>query len=94
MNPKKRILILVSMILITFLCLNAVLFAARQYMPDIYGTGNQIQVIQSKSGVVTWLEKYWPYIGFAISESLAFIPGKANGIIHAALKIGKLIFKR
>ena len=39
-----------------------------------------------------FLIKYWPIIALVISELLAFIPAKWNGIAHTVFKVLQMIF--
>jgi hypothetical protein len=91
---KKRFHLMILVTLITCLCFGVVTLVAAQSLPEIYGSNNSVSLSAPQSGVIIWLEKYWPFVALVISEALAFIPAPINGIIQGILKIGNAIFKK
>lgn len=83
-------------LLMLIMCLSfvAVTFAGGLSLPEASVISNSYNVSATDSGVIIWLEKYWPFVALIVSEALAFIPGPLNGILQAIVKLGNAIFKR
>jgi hypothetical protein len=91
---KKHFQLMILVTLTMCLCFGVATLAGAQSLPEIYGSNNSVNLSAPQSGVIIWLEKYWPFVALVISEALAFIPAPVNGIIQGILKIGNAIFKR
>lgn len=51
-------------------------------------------MLDANQTILTWIQDHWVVIALVASEAMAFIPGKAKGIVQSAFKVLGKIFSK